>query len=40
VCAFGALGWRKRAYFVARLDLAWPELGLFIELDGQHRSGW
>ena len=22
--------------FVARLDLAWPEFGLFIELDGQH----
>ena len=22
----------------ARLDLAWPELGLFIELDGQHRK--
>lgn len=22
--------------FVARVDLAWPELGLFIELDGQH----
>jgi len=25
--------------FVARVDLAWPELGLFIELDGQqHRD--
>ena len=23
----------------ARLDLAWPELGLFIELDGQHHLG-
>jgi very-short-patch-repair endonuclease len=23
----------------ARLDLAWPELGLFIELDGQHHKG-
>ena len=25
--------------FVARIDLAWPELGLFIELDGQHHAG-
>jgi hypothetical protein len=25
--------------FVARVDLAWPELGLFIELDGQHHPG-
>ncbi len=25
--------------FVARVDLAWPELGLFIELDGQHHKG-
>jgi hypothetical protein len=25
--------------FVARLDLAWPELGLFLELDGQHHAG-
>jgi hypothetical protein len=24
--------------FVARVDLAWPELGLFIELDGQHHK--
>jgi len=23
----------------ARLDLAWPELGLFVELDGQHHKG-
>lgn len=23
----------------ARLDLAWPHLGLFIELDGQHHKG-
>jgi hypothetical protein len=23
----------------ARVDLAWPELGLFIELDGQHHLG-
>src|SRR5207237_1032760 len=22
--------------FVARVDLAWPELGVFIELDGEH----
>ena len=26
--------WIEDAY--ARLDLAWPELGLFVELDGQH----
>ncbi|MFI5042834.1 MAG: DUF559 domain-containing protein [Acidimicrobiales bacterium] len=25
--------------FVARVDLAWPELGLFVELDGQHHKG-
>ena len=25
--------------FVARVDLAWPEFGLFIELDGQHHEG-
>ena len=25
--------------FVARVDLAWPDLGLFIELDGQHHLG-
>jgi hypothetical protein len=25
--------------FVARLDLSWPELGLFVELDGQHHAG-
>lgn len=25
--------------FVARVDLCWPELGLFIELDGQHHKG-
>jgi len=29
-------GWGR---FVARVDLAWPELGLFIELDGQHHKG-
>jgi very-short-patch-repair endonuclease len=25
--------------FVAFVDLCWPELGLFIELDGQHHAG-
>ena len=25
--------------FVARVDLAWPDLGLFVELDGQHHPG-
>jgi len=25
--------------FVARVDLCWPELGLFIELDGMHHAG-
>ena len=25
--------------FVARVDLAWPELGVFIELDGRHHAG-
>jgi hypothetical protein len=25
--------------FVAQVDLCWPELGLFIELDGQHHKG-
>jgi very-short-patch-repair endonuclease len=24
--------------FVARVDLAWPELGVFVELDGQHHN--
>ena len=24
--------------FVARVDLAWPELGIFIELDGQQHK--
>lgn len=24
--------------FVARVDLAWPELGIFLELDGQHHK--
>ncbi len=26
----------RSGHFVARLDLAWPDIGLFIELDGQH----
>jgi very-short-patch-repair endonuclease len=25
--------------FVARVDLAWPEYGIFLELDGQHHLG-
>ena len=25
--------------FVARIDLCWPELGLFVELDGQQHEG-
>ncbi len=25
--------------FIARVDLAWPERGVFIELDGQHHLG-
>jgi very-short-patch-repair endonuclease len=25
--------------FVARVDLAWPEPGLFVELDGEHHKG-
>src|SRR5207248_7332224 len=29
----------EHGQFVARVDLAWPELGLFIELDGQHHLG-
>ena len=28
-----------RGEFVARVDLCWPQLGLFIELDGQHHPG-
>jgi very-short-patch-repair endonuclease len=24
--------------FVARVDLAWPDLGVFIELDGEHHK--
>jgi len=29
----------RHGRFVARIDLAWPELGLFIELDGEHHKG-
>ena len=29
----------RHGRFVARVDLAWPELGLFIELDGEHHKG-
>jgi hypothetical protein len=29
----------RHGRFVARVDLAWPELGLFIELDGEHHTG-
>jgi very-short-patch-repair endonuclease len=25
--------------FVARVDLAWPDHGIFLELDGQHHLG-
>ena len=28
-----------RGTFVARVDLCWPELGLFLELDGQQHAG-
>lgn len=28
----------RNGTFVARVDLAWPELGLFIELDGEHHK--
>jgi hypothetical protein len=28
----------RHGRFVARVDLCWPELGLFIELDGQHHK--
>jgi len=30
--------WDAHGRFVARVDLAWPELGLFVELDGQHHK--
>ncbi len=29
----------EHATFVARIDLCWPELGVFIELDGQGHRG-
>ena len=29
----------RHGAFVARVDLAWPDLGLFIELDGQQHQG-
>jgi hypothetical protein len=29
----------QNGVFVARVDLAWPELGVFIELDGQQHIG-
>ena len=29
----------RHGQFVARVDLAWPELGLFIELDGMQHAG-
>jgi len=29
----------KYERFVARVDLCWPHLGLFIELDGEHHKG-
>ncbi len=29
----------KWEQFVARVDLAWPEYGIFLELDGQHHQG-
>ncbi|HVT76795.1 MAG TPA: hypothetical protein VHD87_07175 [Acidimicrobiales bacterium] len=29
----------RHGSFVARVDLAWPELGVFVELDGQHHRG-
>lgn len=28
----------RHGSFVARVDLAWPEIGLFVELDGQHHK--
>ena len=31
--------WDDHGVFVARLDLCWPELGLFLELDGEHHKG-
>lgn len=29
----------EHGQFVARVDLAWPDLALFVELDGQHHPG-
>jgi len=29
----------EHGVFVARVDLAWPELGLFLELDGEQHKG-
>ena len=29
----------EHGQFVARVDLAWPDLGLFVELDGQQHRG-
>jgi hypothetical protein len=29
----------KHDQFVARVDLCWPQLGLFVELDGQQHLG-
>lgn len=31
--------WTDDGVFVARIDLSWPELGLFLELDGQQHLG-
>lgn len=31
--------YNRNGRFVARVDLAWPALGLFIELDGQQHPG-
>ena len=29
----------RHGSFIARVDLCWPDLGLFIELDGMHHKG-
>jgi len=31
--------YNEHGSFVARVDLAWPELGVFVELDGEHHRG-
>jgi very-short-patch-repair endonuclease len=31
--------YKRDGEFVARVDLCWPEIGLFIELDGQQHKG-